>query len=227
MSASGLFIAFEGGEGAGKSTQASILHDALQREGYCTTLLREPGSTNLGDYLREYLIGEQPVSSLAELLLFEASRAQLMTERIEPLLNDGAVVIADRFAGSTVAYQGYGRKIDLERIQWLNDYATGGRYPDLTILLDVDPQVGLGRVNSRQLQLPLLIADTGDRFEDAEIAFHNAVRQGFRDQEVRSATWCSVEGNHSIDDVAAAVWSWVCPLLDDRVIAKLAEAETG
>ena len=158
---SGVFIAFEGGEGAGKSTQASILHDALRREGYCTTLLREPGSTSLGDYLREYLIGERPVSALAELLLFEASRAQLMTERIEPLLNNGAVVIADRFAGSTIAYQGYGRGVDLERIGWLNDLATGGLYPDLTILLDIDPPEGLKRANRRkqeprqQLRLPL------------------------------------------------------------------------
>ncbi len=227
MSATGLFIAFEGGEGAGKSTQAAILEAELRRRGYQAVLVHEPGSTPLGDYLRRFLISGDRPDPRAELLLFEASRAQLIEQRILPELDAGSIIVADRFAGSTVAYQGYGRKIDLERIQWLNDYATGGHYPDLTILLDVDPQVGLGRVSSRQLRLPLSIVDTGDRFEDEEITFHNAVRHGFRDQEARSNTWCLVEGNHSIDDVAAAVWDRVCPLLADRVIAKLAEAETG
>jgi dTMP kinase len=223
---SGVFIAFEGGEGAGKSTQAGILEAALRQKGYRTLLVHEPGSTPIGDYLRQVLIGGEPVSPLAELLLFEASRAQLMAEQIRPELNAGSIVVADRFAGSTVAYQGYGREIELERIQWLNDYVTGGRYPDLTILLDVDPLVGLGRVNSRQLQLPLLIADAADRFEDEEIAFHKAVCQGFREQEAGSDTWCLVEGNHSIDDVSAAVWARVCPLLVGKNVVRLGCVET-
>jgi len=222
---SGVFIAFEGGEGAGKSTQASVLHDALRREGYCATLLREPGSTNLGDYLREYLIGERPVSALAELLLFEASRAQLMTERIEPLLDQGTVVIADRFAGSTIAYQGYGRGVDLERIGWLNDLATGGVYPDLTILLDIDPPEGLKRANRRkqeprqQLRLPLGDAVT-DRFEGEATNFHYRVSRGFLQQAAANPdAWQVIEGNRSIDDVAAAVWAAVCPLLPAKAVA--------
>ena len=222
---SGVFIAFEGGEGAGKSTQAAILEAELRCRGYQAVLVHEPGSTPLGDYLRQFLIGGDRPDPRAELLLFEASRAQLIEQRILPELDAGSIIVADRFAGSTVAYQGYGREIDLERIRWLNDYATGGRYPDLTILLDVDPQVGLGRVSSRQLRLPLPVADASDRFEDEEIAFHNAVRQGFRDQEASMDTWCLVEGNHSIDAVAAAVWARVCPLLGDRIVAKLAGAE--
>ena len=222
---SGVFIAFEGGDGAGKSTQANILHDALQREGYCTTLLREPGSTNLGDYLREYLIGERPISALAELLLFEASRAQLMTERIEPLLDKGTVVIADRFAGSTIAYQGYGRGVDLERIGWLNDLATGGLYPDLTILLDIDPSEGLKRANRRkqeprqQLRLPLGDAVT-DRFEGEATNFLYRVSHGFLQQAASNPdAWHVIDGNRSIDDVAAAVWLAVCPLLPARAAA--------
>ena len=222
---SGVFIAFEGGEGAGKSTQAGILHDSLRREGYCTTLLREPGSTDLGDYLREYLIGERPVSSLAELLLFEASRAQLMTERIEPLLNNDTVVIADRFAGSTIAYQGYGRGVDLERIGWLNDLATGGLYPDLTILLDIDPPEGLKRANRRkqeprqQLRLPLGDA-VADRFEGEATNFHYRVSSGFLQQAAANPdAWQVIEGNRSIDDVAAAVWAAVCPLLPAKAVA--------
>ena len=119
--------------------------------------MREPGSTKLGDYLRSYLVAKKPIVPLAELLLFEASRAQLVTERIRPLLDDGAIVIADRFAGSTVAYQGHGRGMDLEQIRWLNDAATGGLYPDMTILLDIDPwSSDWVAPISRQLQLPLL-----------------------------------------------------------------------
>jgi dTMP kinase len=225
---SGVFIAFEGGEGAGKSTQAAILNDALQREGYRTTLLREPGSTVLGDHLRQFLIGGQPVTPSAELLLFEASRAELMASCVGPLLDAGEVIIADRFAGSTIAYQGYGRGIDLSRIEWLNDFATGGRYPDLTILLDVDPLVGLGRVNSRQLQLMLPIPDDADRFEDETIAFHDAVQRGFREQVAGNPdTWRRIEGNRSIDEVGAAVWRAVCPLLTAKIAAPLAPGKNG
>ncbi len=210
---SGLFIAFEGGEGAGKSTQAAMLEATLQRAGHHTALLREPGSTVLGDYLRQYLIGGQPVSPLAELLMFESARAELMAERVGPLLESGAVVIADRFAGSTIAYQGYGRGIDLSRIEWLNDFATAGRYPDLTVLLDIDPVIGLGRVNERQPQLALPMGDAPDRFEDETMAFHDRVRRGFLKQaEDDPATWRIIDGNRSIDAVAASVWNTVSPL---------------
>lgn len=210
---SGLFIAFEGGEGAGKSTQAAMLEAALQRAGHQTSLLREPGSTVLGDYLRQYLIGGQPVSPLAELLMFESARAELMAERVGPLLESGAVVIADRFAGSTIAYQGYGRGIDLSRIEWLNDFATTGRYPDLTVLLDIDPVIGLGRVNERQPQLALPMGDAPDRFEDETMAFHDRVRRGFLKQaEDDPATWRIIDASRSIDAVAASVWNTVSPL---------------
>ena len=209
----GVFIAFEGGEGAGNSTQARRLSDTVREHGFCAVLLREPGSTELGEYLREYLVAERPVSPLAELLLFEAARAQLMAEKVMEPLEAGSVVIADRFAGSTIAYQGYGRNIDLSRIQWLNDFATGCRYPDLTVLLDVDPAVGLNRVKERQLSFGLLDVDA-DRFEDSDIAFHKAVRCGFRKQAAANPTgWQVLEGNHSIEDIAAKVWHLVFPML--------------
>lgn len=212
----GLFIAFEGGEGAGKSTQAAILDESLRRRGFRTTLLYEPGSTPLGDYLREYLVDDRPITPAAELLLFEAARAELMAQQVRPQLADGEVVICDRFAGSTVAYQGYGRDMDLERIKWFNDFATGRRYPDLTLLLDIDPAIGLNRVQSRQLSFGLLDTDA-DRFEDADIAFHSAVRRGFQEQAAADAEgWQVIEGNHSIPDVASAVWGAVSPLLEGR-----------
>ena len=218
---SGLFIAFEGGEGAGKSTQAGRLEESLRQRGYCPVLLREPGSTPLGDHLRQYLVADQPVTPPAELLLFEASRAELMAQRIVPELADGAVVIADRFAGSTVAYQGYGRGLDLEQIKWLNNFATGCRYPDFTLLLDIDPAIGLNRVQSRQLSFGLLDTDA-DRFEDADIAFHSAVRRGFQEQAAADPQgWQVIEGNHSIPDVAAQVWDAVSPLLAGRSLRRV------
>ncbi len=210
----GILIAFEGGEGAGKSTQASLLQETLRQRGYSPVLLREPGSTPLGEYLREYLIAGRPLTPTAELLLFEAARAELMENRIRPELAAGSVVISDRFAGSTVAYQGYGRLLDLEQIRWLNDFATGLRYPDLTLLLDIDPAIGLNRIHGRQLSFGLLDNDP-NRFEDADIAFHHAVRRGFQKQADVAQSWKLIPGYHSIQDVAARIWAAVCPLLAD------------
>ena len=211
---SGLFIAFEGGEGAGKSTQAGLLENTLAARGYRSVLLREPGSTGLGEYLRKYLIAGAPLTPAAELLLFEAARAQLMAEKITGALDAGAIVIADRFAGSTVAYQGYGNGLDRQKIEWLNDFATGRRYPDLTILLDIDPYIGLGRAQGRQLRLGLLADNDGNRFEGRELAYHQAVRCGFLDLAAALPDrWRIVESNRSIEDVAVQVWNAVAPLL--------------
>ena len=213
----GVFIAFEGGEGAGKSTQADLLKSHLQTGGCEPVLVREPGSTGLGDHLRTYLVAREPIVPLAELLLFEASRAQLVTERIQPLLDAGTVVIADRFAGSTVAYQGHGRGVDLEKIAWLNELATGGLYPDLTILLDVDPAIGLGRANRRQLQLALPMSSAPDRFEDETSRFHENVRRGFLAQaESDTKRWAVVDANRTIPEVSTTVQALVCDLLTGR-----------
>ena len=210
----GVFIAFEGGDGAGKSTQAAILESKLQQQGIQAVLLHEPGSTPVGDYLRRYLIADDPISETAELLMFEASRAELTAERIIPALSAGSVVICDRFTGSTIAYQGYGRRLNLEKIQWLNDFTTGGRYPDLTILLDISPAIGLGRVNEQQPQLTLPLGDAPDRFEDETMDFHYRVRQGFLKQaESNPETWRRIDGNLSIEEVANAVWNTVSPLV--------------
>lgn len=210
----GLFIAFEGGDGAGKSTQSNLLNVKLKCMGLRTTLLHEPGSTPVGDYLRQYLISDEPVSQIAELLMFEASRAELVASQITPALKAGAVVICDRFAGSTLAYQGYGRDLNLDGIQWLNDFATRGLYPDLTILLDIDPLLGLERAHNRQFQLAFPIGDAPDRFEEEEIAFHYRVRHGFNKiAEDNRDTWKQIDANRTIDKVEAAIWGAVSPLL--------------
>ena len=190
----GLFIVFEGGEGAGKTTQAELLYARVQQQGYAVRLLSEPGTTQLGGYLRGYLKSKRPLTREAELLLFEAARAQLVSEILRPELAQGAVIICDRFTASTVAYQGYGRGLDPAVAEEFNGFATGGLQPDLTFLLDIDPADGLGRVGG--LQLPLLSNEAEDgppppsrfdgpetrRFEDQPLLFHHRVRQGYLKQ---------------------------------------------
>ena len=222
---SGVFIAFEGGEGAGKSDQARRLHDALAAAGYRSLLLYEPGYTGLGDYLRAYLVAGHALSSPAELLLFAAARAELVNSVIAPELTAGSIVIADRFAGSTVAYQGYGRGLNLAQIAWLNDFATAGRYPDLTILLDIDPVIGMKRVRSRQLELGIASDAAPNRFEDEALAFHRAVRRGFLQQAAaHPERWRQIDGRLPIEEVADRVWNAVSPLLNPSAAAPDATA---
>jgi dTMP kinase len=164
---SGLFIALEGGEGAGKSTQASRLADALRARGYQVVLTREPGGTEVGRRLREVLLdkGNTGLSSRAETLLYAADRAQHVAEVVRPALARGDVVISDRYVDSTLAYQGGGRDIDNHELRRLSRWATGGLRPDLTVLLDIDPVVGLARVTG-----------PGDRLEAEAVEFHRRVR---------------------------------------------------
>ncbi len=206
----GIFIAFEGGDGAGKSTQAQRLYDRFASIGRDAVLLREPGSTELGDYLRAYLVDGRPLTPPAELLLFEASRVELMNTVIAPKLDAGAVVIVDRFAASTVAYQGHGRDLDLGRIKWLNDFATGGRYPDLTVLLDIDPIDAQYRVRQRYAERGQNPEAIANRFEDEALRFHRRVRKGFIEQaRLNPERWLQIDASLSADDVASAVWDAV------------------
>jgi len=166
-----LFITLEGSEGCGKSTQSRALWRKLSLLGIPTVLTHEPGGTALGNQLRHVLKkGRQDkISPVAELFLFAACRIQLVTEVIHPSLQQGKVVICDRFYDSTTAYQGYGRGLDMETIKKTNALATQGTKPHLTILLDIPTQEGLIRKSSR----------SNDRFEAENIAFHNKVRDGY------------------------------------------------
>ena len=215
----GLFISFEGGEGAGKTTQAGLLHQRLQESEIPCALVREPGGTELGEYLREYLKSERPLAPEAELLLFEAARVELVTGRIRPALAAGHTVIADRFADSTIAYQGYGRGLDLGAIASLNGFATGGLRPDITFLLDVTPQVGLGRTIGIQMGFDLdrggdLVSlprtKEGRRFEEMDWAFHERVRQGFhRQAEADPDRWITLDGELPVEVVRREIWGRV------------------
>ncbi len=158
-----MLISFEGIDGSGKSTQAKLLYDHLKGKGKKAVLYREPGGTQVGERIREILKGFE-VTPVGELFLFEASRSELVL-RIREDLKGGKVVILDRFTDSTVAYQGYGRGIDVEFVKRLNDFATGGLKPNITFLLDIDPEKALRRIRSR------------DRFENLE--FLRKVREGF------------------------------------------------
>ena len=215
-----LFVSFEGGEGSGKSTQTRLLHDKLWDAGMRATLVHEPGTTPLGEYLRTYLKSSQPLTSEAELLLFEAARAELVNQRIEPSLADGFQVIADRFEASTVAYQGYGRRLDPEVIAYLNQFATGGRTPDLTVLLDLEPSEGLRRVGSPQLSLGLEVGvqaalPRGDvegqrRFEEEALGFHRRVRRGFLELAgADEERWVIIDATMPEEKIARQVWERV------------------
>ena len=167
-----MFISFEGGEGSGKTTQAVKLAQYLKDSGFCVTLTREPGGTALGVTLRNVLQGlSAEITPQAELLLYAADRAQHVKEVIEPALKAEKIVICDRYCDASLAYQGAGRGLDLALIQRINDWATCGILPQLTILLDIKPEIGLGRIISQQKPL--------DRLEREAAGFHRRVREGY------------------------------------------------
>lgn len=199
-----MFITFEGGDGSGKSTHAATLERRLRDSNVNVLLVREPGSTALGQYLREWLKRESATAPMAELLLFEAARAQLVSEIVRPAIAAGQVVIADRFSDSSLAYQGYGRGLDLDLIQTLNAAATGGLTPDLTILLHTPAREALVRATRSR-------TDAGERkFEDLPDKFHQRVVAGFLElasQEPRR--WVVVDSSRDVSAVAGDVWAAV------------------
>jgi dTMP kinase len=174
----GAFITFEGIEGSGKSTQIALLRDHLQQQGCSVTLTREPGGTAIGDKVRKVLLdpANKGLDPTAELLLYAASRAQHLREVILPALADGRIILCDRFSDATLAYQGYGRGLSIPTIRDLDRIVTAGLKPDLTVLLDVDARMGLGRARGRNAAEGL----HGEaRFENEDIAFHSRVRDGY------------------------------------------------
>lgn len=167
----GLFVAFEGGEGVGKSTQIARAAAWLREQGRAVVHTREPGGTDLGSEVRRLLLApEARLTARAEALLYAADRAQHVETVIRPALAQGQVVLTDRYVDSTLAYQGAGRGLSVEQARVITDWATGGLLPDLTVLLDLDPRAGLRRAVERGRL---------DRLESADLAFHEAVRAGF------------------------------------------------
>ncbi len=174
-----LFLTFEGGEGSGKTTQIQKLVDALHKQKREILQTREPGGTQVGQLIRNILLNgdHTHLNSMAELLLYAADRAQHIAEIIRPTLEAGKIVLCDRFTDATLAYQGYGRGLDLKVIAGLNQLATAGLKPDLTFLLDIPVQIGLTRSKARLKKEN----STEDRFEKETLAFHERVRKGYLD----------------------------------------------
>lgn len=174
-----MFITFEGIEGTGKSTQISKVKEYLESKGYEVFLTLEPGGSRIGKELRKMLlhVDNKDIAPTTELFLYLADRAQHIAQVIRPELEAGKVVLCDRFADSTVVYQGYGRGLDVGVLRQLNEVAVDGLWPDLTILLDIDPEVGLERATSRNAEDGL--AEAEGRFEAEHISFHNRIRKGY------------------------------------------------
>ena len=199
------FITFEGGEGSGKSTQARALYRRLVGLNIPVLLTHEPGGTPLGRSLRRWLKNKGHMDAATELLLFNASRAHLIAEVIRPALDQGTVVICDRFAESTVAYQGYGRQLDLDLVRAVNNAATQGLKPDLIVFLDISVERGLARKGPR------------DRFEREDIAFHERVRAGYLEMAAADPQrWLVVDGRLPRTDIQRTVWQRVERLLQLR-----------
>ncbi|UCE98262.1 MAG: dTMP kinase [Dehalococcoidia bacterium] len=204
-----LFITFEGGEGCGKSFQAEALHGRLCQEGIPSILTHEPGGTPLGNELCRILKWNEnlDITPMAELLLFNASRSQLVDKVIKFNLEQGKVVICDRFTDSTYVYQGYGRGLDKELIRNINDIATQGLRPDLTILLDLPVEMGFARRNNN-LQ---------DRFEKVEMTFHERVHQGYLELAAEQPErFLVINANQTKAKIADLIWRKVNELLHLR-----------
>ncbi len=176
-----MFITFEGIEGCGKSTQARLLADRLHGEGFRVTLTREPGGAPIADKIRAILLDADnaAMTPLTELLLYAAARSQHLHDRVRPALEAGELVICDRFTDATMAYQGYGRGLDHHLIRQLNELATGGLVPTLTILMDCPVELGLGRALNR---ISGTLGAKEERFEQESLQFHRAVRSGYLTQ---------------------------------------------
>jgi dTMP kinase len=227
----GLFITFEGTEGGGKSTQIQLLGARLRELGRVVRILREPGGTPIGEEIRHTLKHSEANDAMtpeAELLLLNASRAQLVCEVIRPALASGEVVLCDRFYDSTTAYQGHGRQLDLARVKAVIEFAVEGTRPDLTLLLDIPLEVSEARRLSRQkrlLDVPRSAADKDrvklafneplrDRMEEADRAFFERVHEGFAAIAAAEPKRVRViDATRSIEAVSALVWGAVQPLL--------------
>jgi len=205
-----LFITFEGGEGRGKSLQARKLYNRLIKTGVPAVLTHEPGGTPLGEKISRILKSARNsnITPMTELLLFNASRNQLIAEVVLPQLKQGKIVICDRYTGSTTVYQGYGRGLDLKTVKAINILGSHGLKPSLNILLDIPPQEGLTRTGKRGKH---------DRFEQEDMAFHQKVREGFLKLTAEDPRhWLVIDANQDKEKIADIIWQNVKQLISEQ-----------
>ncbi len=191
-----MFITLEGPDGSGKSMQVPALSDFIREQGFEVLTTREPGGTTIGDQIREVIMrmDNKSMNPRTEILLFCAARAQIVAEVIRPQLEKGVVVLSDRYADSTLAYQGYGHGIELGILQSILAFATGGLKPDLTLLLDVDVETGLARRHKG--------GGEWNRLDDYELAFHNRVRRGYLElARLEPPRWKVIDASQSPQQV--------------------------
>jgi dTMP kinase len=206
-----MFITLEGPEGSGKTRQISLLADALIQHGYSILVTREPGGTPVGDQIRSVLfdLKNTDMRPRTEILLFQASRAQLVEQVIRPSLASGDIVLCDRYADSTLAYQGYGHQVDMDELESIVLFATGGLRPDLTLLLDVDIEVGLRRK---------LDASEWNRLDAYDLGFHRRVRQGYLEMaQAEPGRWVVIDAGQPPEAVLAAILKVVLGRLQVKV----------
>lgn len=214
----GLFITFEGPEGAGKSTQARRLYERLQAAGYPVILTREPGGTRIGELIRRILIDlrHTEMAPTTETLLFSAARAQLVSELIRPYLATGGIVVCDRYADSTFAYQGYGLGRDLDELRAITAVATGGLKPDLTFYLQIDVEVGLQRKRAGRERTETSGGQPVEwnRLDERDLAYHQRVAYGFAELMAQEPErWYALDAGQPVDVLAEQIWQAVTPRL--------------
>lgn len=219
----GVFITFEGPEGSGKSTQARLLYERLEAMGYPVILTREPGGTRIGEMIRRILVDlrHTEMAPTTETLLFSAARAQLVSELVRPYLNTGGIVLCDRYADSTFAYQGYGLGRDLAELHAITAVATGGLQPDLTFYLDLDVEVGLQRKRTARDRVNEAAGSTAfttpaewNRLDARDLAYHQRVAAGFAElMRHDPARWRSLPAEQAVAALAAQIMAEVEPLL--------------
>lgn len=204
---SGFFLTFEGIEGSGKTTQAQRVAEALRAGGSRVVMTKEPGGTPISDRIRAILLDPTATAmdAMTELFLYSASRRQHVVEVIRPSLDAGMIVISDRYTDATLAYQGFGRTLDFDVLRHLNQLATGGLLPDLTLVFDLPEMAGLGRARARNVELAM---ENEGRFEAEDLRFHRRVREGYLAlAAAEPRRFAVVDADGSVDDVMHRVIS--------------------
>ncbi|GAB6086060.1 dTMP kinase [Alkaliphilus crotonatoxidans] len=204
---SGLFITIEGTDGAGKTTQIILLKEFLEKQGLRVLVTREPGGTLIGEKIRDIVLDQRhaEMSHTTEALLYAASRGQLVKQVIQPALNRGEIVICDRYIDSSLVYQGWGRGLGYDAVADINRFATQGLEPDITLLLEISPEISLGRIKSR---------GQGDRLEQEKIQFHQSVYNAYLELAERfPARIKRIDGERNVIDIQAEIQNIITSLL--------------